>query len=71
MNVLGHVVDDDGLHASPEKITRIGEWTTPKDRKELREFSELDTYISQVLPHISKITAPLTDLTGNGEFVWT
>ena len=25
MNVLGHVVDDDGLHASPAKITRIGE----------------------------------------------
>ena len=41
MNVLGHVVDDDGLHASPEKITRIGEWTTHKDRKELREFLEL------------------------------
>ena len=34
-NVLGHVVEDDGLHASPEKIMRIGKWTTFKDRKEL------------------------------------
>ena len=28
-------------------------------------------YISQFLPHIATITAPLTDLTGNAEFVWT
>ena len=71
MNVLGHVANDDGLHASSEKIMRIGEWTTPKDRKELREFLGLVNYISQFLPHIATITAPLTDLTGNAEFVWT
>jgi len=36
MNVLGHVVDDDGLHGSRKKITRmIGEWMIPKYRKEL------------------------------------
>jgi len=31
----------------------------------------LVNYISQFLPHIAKITAPLTDLNGNTEFVWT
>jgi len=71
MNVLGPVVDDDGLHASPVKITRIGEWTTLKDRKELRKFLGLVNYISQFLPHIATITALLTDITGNAEFVWT
>jgi len=71
MNVLGHVVDDDGIHASSEKITRIGEWAAPKERKELREFSGLVNYIRQFLPHIVTITAPLTDLTRNTEFVWT
>jgi len=71
MNVLGHLVDDDGLHASPEKITRIGEWMTPKDSKELREFLGLVNYISQFLLHIATITAPLTDLIGNAEFVLT
>jgi len=71
MNVLGHVVDDDGLHALSEKIMRIGEWTTPKDRKELRESLGLVNYISRFLPHIATITAPLTDLTGNAAFVWT
>jgi len=65
------VVDDDRLHASPEKITRIGEWRTPKDRNELREFLGLVNYISQFLPYIVTITAPLTDLTGNEEFVRT
>jgi len=71
MNVLGHVVDDERLHASPRKITSIGEWMTPKDRKELQEFLGLVDYISQFLLQIATITAPLTDLTGNPEFVWT
>jgi len=61
MNELGHVVDDDGRHASPEKSTRIGEWTTPKDRKEVREFLGLVNYISQFLPHIATITAPISN----------
>ena len=28
-------------------------------------------YISQFLPHIATITAPLTELTGNAEWLWT
>jgi len=31
----------------------------------------LVNYIGQFLPHIATITAPLTDLIGNAEFVWT
>ena len=66
----GHVVDDDGIHASPEKITRREAWTTLKDRKELQDFLGLVHYISQFLQHIATITAPVTALTGNAEF-WT
>ena len=28
-------------------------------------------YISQFIPHITTITAPLTELSGNAEWLWT
>ena len=34
MDVLGHIIDDQGLKASPEKIARIEAWTTPKNKKQ-------------------------------------
>ena len=33
MDVLGFIMDDKGLKASPEKIARIEPWTTPKNKK--------------------------------------
>ena len=35
MDVLGHIIDDEGLKASPEKIARIEASTTPKNKKQL------------------------------------
>ena len=71
MDVLGHIIDDEGLKASPEKIARIEAWTTPKNKTQLQEFLGVVNYISQSIPHIASITAPLTSLTGTEEFVWT
>ena len=71
MDVLGHIIDDQGLRASPEKIARIETWTTPKNKKQLQEFLGVVNYISQFIPHLTLITAPLTSLTGTEEFVWT
>ena len=36
MVVLGHVIDNEGLKASPEKIARIEAWTTPRNKKQLQ-----------------------------------
>jgi len=71
MDVLGHIIDDQGLRASPEKIARIEAWTTPKNKKQLQEFLGVVNYISQFIPDLASITAPLTSLTGTEEFVWT
>jgi len=71
MDVLGHIIDDEGLRASPEKIARIEAWTTPKNKKQLQEFLGVVNYISQFIPHLAPITAPLTLLTGTEEFGWT
>jgi len=71
IDVLGHIIDDQGLGASPEKIARIEVWTTPKNKKQLQEFLGVVNYISQFITHLASITAPLTSLTGTEEFVWT
>ena len=71
MDVLEHIIDDEGSKASPEKIARIEAWSTPKIKKQLQELLRIVHYISQCIPHLASITAPLTSLTGTEEFVWT
>jgi len=38
MDLLGHIIAGQGSRASPEKITRIEAWITPKNKKQLQEF---------------------------------
>jgi len=71
MVVLGHIIDDQGLRASPEKLARIEAWTTAKNKKQLQEYLGVVNYINQFIPHLVSIIAPLTSLTGTEEFVWT
>jgi len=71
MDVLGHIIDDQALRPLPDKIARIEAWTTPKNKKQLQEFLGVINYISQFIPHVASITAPLTSFTGTEEFVWT
>ena len=36
--LLGPVIDDQGIHANPEKIREIQDWHTPKSKNELQTF---------------------------------
>jgi transposase InsO family protein len=71
LEILGHIIDDNGIHPAPEKIRKISDWTTPKNKKELERFNGIVNYVSQFLPHIATIAAPLTELTGKAEWEWT
>jgi len=46
------------------------DWTRPESQKELQRFKGIVNYISQFIPHIATITAPLTELSGNAEWLW-
>jgi len=69
MDVLGHIIDNQGLRALPEKTAIIEAWTTPKNQKQLQIYLGIVSYISQFIPHLASITAPLTSLTGTEESV--
>jgi len=71
LDILGHMIDDDGIHPAPEKIRTIMDWTRPESQKELQRFNGMVNYISQFIPHIATITASLTELSGKAEWLWT
>jgi len=65
------MIDDDGIHPAPVTIRTIMDWTRQASQKELQRFTGIVNYISQFIPHIATITAPLTELSGNAESLWT
>jgi len=67
LDILGHMIDDDGIHPAPEKIRTIMDWTSPEIQKELHRFNGMVNYISQFIPHIATITGVLTELSGKAD----
>ena len=70
-NILGYMIDDEGIHPALEKGQTITDWTRPESQKEPQRFNGMVNDISQVIPHITTIAAPLTELSGNAEWLCT
>ena len=68
--LLGHIIDNRGIHAHPEKIRGIQDWHTPKSKNELQTFIGVVIYHAQFLPHLATLSAPLSDLLSQNEFDW-
>jgi len=71
LDILGQMIDNYGIHPASEKIWTIMDWTRPESQKELQRFNGMVDNIMQFIPHIATITAPLTELSGNAEWLWT
>ena len=69
IEVLAHIIDDEGLKPDPERIAKIEALTTPTTKRQLQEFLGVVNYVSKFLPHIATLTAPLMALTRTAEFV--
>jgi hypothetical protein len=68
---LGHVVNEQGIHVDPAKISSIKEWATPTTPTEIRQFLGLAGYYRRFIEGFSKIAQPLTILTQKGRpYVW-
>ena len=66
--VLGHYVSVDGIKVDPAKIEVIPNFPTPRTQTEVRSFLGCARYYHRFIEKISRIAAPLHDLTGNVEF---
>ncbi|OJT05306.1 Transposon Ty3-I Gag-Pol polyprotein, partial [Trametes pubescens] len=71
LDCLGHRIDDRGLHADTDKMSRIRNWRTPRSYNEVQRFLGLVNYLAHFMPDISAYTSPLSDMVHNDRpFVW-
>ena len=71
MECLGHWIDDEGIHADEDKMSRIRDWRTPRNYNDIERFLGLVNYVSPFMPDLSSFTGPLHTIQRNGHaFEW-
>lgn len=71
MDCLGHRIDDKGLHADTDKMSRIRSWRAPRSYNEVQRFLGLVNYLAHFMPDVTAYTSPLSDMVHNDRpFVW-
>lgn len=73
LKYLGHVIDEKGIRADPDKIAPIREYPAPTCVKEVRRFIGLTGWYRRFIKNFADISAPITDLIKkkNKGFVWS
>ena len=68
----GHVIDENGLHPTDDKIAALKQAPTPKNVTQLRSFFGLINYYSKFLANLSTKLRPLYNLLlKNKRWTWT
>ncbi|XP_054279604.1 uncharacterized protein K02A2.6-like [Macrosteles quadrilineatus] len=68
---LGHVIDENGLHKSPDNVEAIRKAKRPEDVTQLRSFLGLTNYYTRFVPNMSTYLEPLNNVLRHGKkFTW-
>ena len=70
LEILGHYIDNQSIHADPSKIEKIMNWPTPTSRKKVERFNATVNYLSQYYNNLASCMSPLTSLMGKTKFYW-
>ena len=69
---LGHLIDAEGIHATPEKLAAIHHAPAPRNVTELRSLLGLINYYGKFIPNLSTILHPLNSLLQqNCQWTWS
>ena len=69
---LGHIISFDGIQPDKDKVEAIWQSRPPRDKKELRSFLGMASYLRKFVPHFSSNVAPMTSLLKkNAKYDWT
>ena len=60
--LLGHIIDGDGIHADPEKVTAITDMAVPSNVSELHRFLGMVNQFSKFSPELAEKSKPLKEL---------
>jgi len=68
---LGHILDKDGIHPDPEKISAILQMESPGNVSELRRFMGMANQLGKFSPNLSELSRPLRELLSTRQsWVW-
>ena len=71
MDCLGHIIDDQGLHADADKMACVCNWHMPRTHKDVQCFLGLIQYLAHFMPDVTAYTRPLSAICRNGQpFYW-
>ena len=62
LSFLGHIIDQDGIHADPAKTTAILNMSSPTSVPELRRFMGMINQLGKFTPNLAELTQPLREL---------
>lgn len=72
VELLGYVVDSEGIRPNPKKVQAIEQIPQPQNRKELQSFLGVVNYYRQCVPRLAIICEPLYALTKKSvAYLWT
>ena len=72
VDLLGHLIDDDGIRMGPNKVNNVMSWKTPTNRDLLRGFLGSVGYLADDVPGVRIPMGILSALTGDATpFRWT
>ena len=62
LKCLGHIINETGITADPEKTSALREMQIPSNVSELRRFLEMENQMGKFLPNLATHTQPLREL---------
>lgn len=59
---LGHVISEEGISASDQKVAAVRQWPVPQNRDELRRFLGFTGYMRKFVRNYARVVEPLNEL---------
>ena len=72
MTFLGMIITPEGILPSPDKVSKVHSFPTPRTTKDVRSFTGLAQFYRKFIKNFSKIARPLFELQQkDADFIWT